>query len=299
MGSERFGQQDHGQLSWRHVGWSNAAGQQDSRGRGDGGCAQQSDRPEQPDCINGRSGVEIYQPGTDRNTIFENSIHDNGGAGISLMSGGNNAISAPLLMDFDLAKGIVNGMSCPQCDVLIYSDASDEGAVFEGKTIADENGGFTFKKGSKLNGPFLTATTTDPQGNTSGFSLPAITIQLQRGNGQPRTRLATKPSGDLDDNRLGNIFSDFWQPMDFQTLIETEITPAGMKLVKITMNQPEYYSTEQSGVLLYWDKPELYISPDFDSNISQLVSNGITIYYMLNFWDKANHPDGWEVENRF
>lgn len=111
--------------------------------------------------------------------------------------------------------------------------------------------------------------------------------------------LVTRPSGELEDNRLGNVFSDFWQPQDFQAAIESEIVPAGMKLVIITMNQAEYYSSEQSGVELYWDKPELFISPEFDSGISQLVSNKINIYYMLNFWDKANHPDGWKVANRF
>jgi hypothetical protein len=72
--------------------------------------------------------------------------------------------------------------------------------------------------------------------------------------------LVTRPSGELEDNRLGNVFSDFWQAQDFQAAIESEIMPAGMKLVIITMNQAEYYSSEQSGVELYWDKPELFIS---------------------------------------
>jgi hypothetical protein len=43
----------------------------------------------------------------------------------------------------------------------------------------------------------------------------------------------------------------------------------------------------------------LYISPEFDGYINELVSQKITIYYMLNFWDKANHPNGWNVQNRF
>jgi hypothetical protein len=146
----------------------------------------------------------------------------------------------------------------------------------------------------------LTATATDLQGNTSGFSFSIPpTVQIQSGNNQPRMRLVTRPSSDLEDNRLGGIFADFWQPVDFQTIFESHITTAGMKLVKITMNQAEYYSNAQSGVLLYWDKPELFVSPEFDSFIDQLISNKITICYTLTFWDKANHPEGWEVENRF
>ena len=259
--------------------------------------------PDNHIAFNGRSGVEIFQAGTIGNTIIENSIHDNVMAGIAIWEGGNNNQVTPILMDFDLVIGNVNGMACPYCEVLFYSDASDEGAVYEGQTTADEYGTFTFEKGSAFSGPSLTATATDPQGNTSGFSIPTtennFTMQIQSDNKQPRMILVTRPSGELEDNRLGNVFSDFWQPQDFQAAIESEIVPAGMKLVIITMNQAEYYSSEQSGVELYWDKPELFISPEFDSGISQLVSNKINIYYILNFWDKANHPDGWKVANRF
>jgi hypothetical protein len=253
--------------------------------------------------FNGRSGVEIYQAGTTGNTILENSIHDNGMVGIAIWEGGNNSQAAPILMDFDLALGNVSGMACPYCEILFYSDTSDEGSVYEGQTTADENGFLTFKKGFEFNGPFLTATATDPQGNTSGFSIPTagnhFMMQIQSGNEQPRMILVTEQSDNLEDNRLGKQRSGFWHAVNFQYLIEPEITSAGMKLVRITMNQAEYYSNEQSGVELNWDKPELFISPEFDSGISQLVSNEIKIFYMLSFWDKANHPIGWEVANRF
>ncbi len=259
--------------------------------------------PDNHIAFNGHNGVEIYQAGTVRNIIFKNSIHDNGMSGIVLTMGGNNNLTAPIVMDFDLGMGIVNGMACPSCEILFYSDTGDEGAIFEGQTVADEKGVFSFEKGSRFSGPGLTATATDLQGNTSGFSIPTtgnrIAMQLQSGNIQPRIVLPTKPSGDLEDNRLGGLWSDFWQPMDFQAVIDQEILPAGLKWVKITMNQPEYDSTAQSGVKLYWDKPELFISPEFDNYIDQLVSQKITIGYMLNFWDKANHPDGWEVQYRF
>lgn len=245
------------------------------------------------------NGVQIFLEGSVGNTIFKNSIHDNTMAGI----GGNNNLSAPILMDFDLAMGSVNGMACPNCDVLFYSDTSDEGAVFEGQIIANEIGVFSFEKGSEFRGPSLTATATDLQGNTSGFSIPTtgnhLTMQLQSGNDQPRIVLVAQQSGDLEDNRLGSLWSDFWQPMDFQGVIDDEILPAGLKLVKISMNQAEFSTNEQSGVGPNWDKPELFISPEFDDYINQLVSHKVTIYYMLNFWDKANHPDGWDVQYRF
>ena len=259
--------------------------------------------PDNQIAFNGHNGVEIFLEGSIGNTIFKNSIHDNGMMGIALQTGGNNNLATPILMDFDLAMGTVSGMACPNCDVLFYSDTGGEGAVFEGQTVADGEGAFSFEKGSSFGGPALTATATDAQGDTSGFSIPTtasrLTMQLQSGNDQPRTMLVTKPSDDLEDNRLGALWSDFWQPMDFQAVIDNEIVPAGLKWGKITMNQAEYYSNEQSGVVRFWDKPELFISPEFDDYISQLVSHKITVYYMLNFWDKANHPNGWDVKYRF
>ena len=253
--------------------------------------------------FNGRTGVEISRADTTGNTIFENSIHDNGMSGIDLGSGGNNNLTAPVLMDFDLAMGRMSGTACPNCEVLLYSDTGDEGASFEGQTAANEKGVFYFEKGSGFRGPVLTATATDPQGNTSGFSSPTegnrLDLHLQSGNVMPGNSLAARPSGDLEDNRLGGLWSDFWQPMDFQAVIDEEIVPAGLKWVKIAMNQAEYETGEQSGVKLYWNKPELYISPEFDDYINQLVSQNITIDYMLNFWDKANHPNGWAAPSRF
>jgi hypothetical protein len=106
------------------------------------------------------------------NTITQNSIHDNGSRGISLWEGGNSELSAPVILDFDLAAGTVSGSACPNCAVEIFSDSADEGEVYEGQAIADSNGVFDFAKGVSFTGPHLTATATDPDGNTSGFSSP-------------------------------------------------------------------------------------------------------------------------------
>ncbi len=259
--------------------------------------------PDNHIAFNGHNGIEILGADTVGNTILQNSIHDNGRNGIDLAEGGNENITAPILMDFDLDTGSLNGVACSNCEVMVYSDIETEGSRYEGRTIADDQGVFSLEKGSEFSGPALTATATDLQGNTSGFSIPTtgkrLTMQLQSGNILPRVVLLTKPSGELEDNRVGGLWSDFWQPMDFQAVIDQEIAPAGLKWGKITMNQAEYYSTEQSGVQLYWDKPELFISPEFDGYVDQLVSHKITIDYMLNFWDKANHPDGWDVKYRF
>ena len=259
--------------------------------------------PDNRIAFNGHNAIEILHDDTIGNTIAQNSIHDNGMDGIRLTEGGNENLTAPILMDFDLATGSVNGVACANCEVMVYSDAENEGIHFEGKPLADSQGVFAFEKDSAFSGPLLTATATDARGNTSAFSIPTVgsrrTMQLQTGNIQPRLPLETKPSNELEDNRLGGLWSNFWQLVDFQHVIDYEIVPLGLKHVRMTLNEGEYFSNVKDGVNIDWSKPELSIPPEFDNYIDDLVAHGITIHYVLTFWDKANHPNGWEVQARF
>ena len=66
------------------------------------------------------------------------------------------------------AASPVSGTACAGCTIDIYSDGADEGRAYEGSTTADAGGSFKFDR--KLAGPFVTATATDGQGNTSPFS---------------------------------------------------------------------------------------------------------------------------------
>jgi hypothetical protein len=54
--------------------------------------------------------------------------------------------------------------------VELFSNTGDQGLIYEGATVADLAGDFTFAK--KLSRPNVTATATDEAGNTSPFSLP-------------------------------------------------------------------------------------------------------------------------------
>ena len=108
--------------------------------------------------------VETY----DFNTICRNSIHSNAGPGIVLTDGGNQLLPAPVL--FTVTETSVPGIACPGCTVEIYSDAEDEGRVYEGSIIADAASAFTLIQPTGLTGPFVTAAATDPDGNTSEFS---------------------------------------------------------------------------------------------------------------------------------
>jgi parallel beta-helix repeat protein len=114
------------------------------------------------------SGVSVTH--SSYNTIRRNGIYSNGGKGIVISNNGNNMLSAPVITAVNSTA--VSGTACPRCILEIFSDAEDEGRVYEGSTIADASGAFIFSKGSYLTGPNVTATATDSDGNTSEFSAP-------------------------------------------------------------------------------------------------------------------------------
>jgi CSLREA domain-containing protein len=83
----------------------------------------------------GQAGVRV-DGGLAGNPINVNSIHDNAGAGIELVNGGNFELGAPTITQAS-CQGPVAGTSCTGCTVEIFSDAADEGRIYEGTTTAD------------------------------------------------------------------------------------------------------------------------------------------------------------------
>jgi hypothetical protein len=114
------------------------------------------------------AGVSIEQTGSI--TLRRNIIYNHEGKGIILSPLASQQIPAPTITAIT-PTGIA-GMTCSSCAVEIYSDYEDEGQFYEGSTIADAMGVFSFNTEVVLNGPFITATTTDLNGNTSEFSIP-------------------------------------------------------------------------------------------------------------------------------
>jgi hypothetical protein len=112
-------------------------------------------------------GVVIFLPETVENTITRNSISGNGLAGISIAQQSNGNIAWPT---FERTAYGISGSTLPYAAVEIFSDPSDEGAVYEGTVTADASGAFSWT-GTPV-GPMITATATDASGNTSQFSSP-------------------------------------------------------------------------------------------------------------------------------
>ncbi len=127
---------------------------------------------------NGRDGVRVEGATANGNTITANGIHDNGGKGIELVSGGNYELAAPAITSAN--SGGASGTGCAWCAIHLYSDTADEGAFYHGWTTADGSGNWSYS--GFLTGPNVTATNTGSCGqqiaaptgcnDTSEFSAP-------------------------------------------------------------------------------------------------------------------------------
>jgi parallel beta-helix repeat protein len=116
---------------------------------------------------NSRHGISVYGPSSSGNTITENSIYSNGGMGIELGDGGNLSLPAPVLTE--VTTDTVKGASLPHATIEVFSDLEYEGQVYEGATVAEGAGHFTFTVGTAFSLDHVTATATDGLGNTSEF----------------------------------------------------------------------------------------------------------------------------------
>jgi hypothetical protein len=116
---------------------------------------------------NHQRGVVILGEGAMNNTITRNSISNNQLEGI-LLNFGNDGIQAPTITL--VGAGYVAGAAPPQTTIEIFSDTGSQGAVYEGVTQADLLGNFGWYGSPQ--GPYITATATDINGNTSEFSFP-------------------------------------------------------------------------------------------------------------------------------
>jgi hypothetical protein len=230
---------------------------------------------------NGENGINIRDSSSIGNTIIQNSIHDNQGEGICLYQGSNADLDAPLIFDFDLVAGTMAGVASPNCTVEIFSDGKKEGEIYEGRTTADGAGTFNFNKRAPFSGPYLTATATDPDGNTSAFSAPTSgtsrSVILQEGNNLLRTQLQHKQSKELEDNRIGDMMS--LKPIhewSLDTVINT-----GLKWLRLTIDWFDWDEVDWNG----GEYSKYSVNPKQDKAITDLVDNDIKITYTLVFWD--------------
>jgi parallel beta-helix repeat protein len=111
----------------------------------------------------------IWLEGGQTNTIRRNSIYANPFKGIFLNIDANNNLPAP---NFSLNATGGIGTTCPSCTVELFLDEGNQGRFYLEDVVANDTGAFEFPALCPLQYPYLTATATDLQGNTSEFSDP-------------------------------------------------------------------------------------------------------------------------------
>ena len=110
----------------------------------------------------------IWLPGQ-MNTLRRNSIYSNTFLGILLVDGGNGNLPAP---NFSLDASGGSGTTCPNCTVELFLDAGNQGHFYYDSVIADSSGFFSISSRCPVPYPYMNATVTDLQGNTSEFNDP-------------------------------------------------------------------------------------------------------------------------------
>ena len=117
---------------------------------------------------NAEAGVNVHGGTAAGNAIRRNRIHGNGVRGIRLLNGANADIEPPVVSA--AGPGGARGTACAACVVEVFSDAAGQGRTWHGAVAADGSGAWSYS--GALAGPYVTATQTDADGNTSQFSAP-------------------------------------------------------------------------------------------------------------------------------
>jgi hypothetical protein len=131
--------------------------------------------------FNTGTGVVVSGATTTGNAIRGNSIHDNGGVEISLVSGANGGIAAPTVTA--AGAGGTTGTACANCEIDVFSDGAGDAEFYEGSTTADGTGNWGLV--AEIAGPNVTATASNAGGNTSQLSAPSIFTAESDGDGVP------------------------------------------------------------------------------------------------------------------
>ncbi|MDD5467083.1 MAG: right-handed parallel beta-helix repeat-containing protein [Anaerolineales bacterium] len=240
--------------------------------------------PENLIANNLEAGILMQGTKTTGNIVTGNRIFNNNGSGIQLKDGANHQVNAPIFISYDLESGFVSGVACVLCIVDIYSDQEGEGAVYEGSVQSDESGRFSLRKGVALNGPKLTATSSDEENGTSEFSQPTKSpslIQFQVFNYKPLSKFITKDASELEDTHIGG-----WNHFDrTETTYNTDYAwehanEFGLSWTRVTVEWPDWEEVQATGE---YSTMELPLAKKM--LVEALHKHDFDILFTLLYWD--------------
>ena len=102
------------------------------------------------------------------NQWSQNNLHDNFTGGVSLVTGTNDSIVAPVIVSATVST--VSGTAPPGSQVEVFSDYQKEGLYFEGRVAVSPTGQWSLAIGHEWRAPRMTAIAIDANGNASEFS---------------------------------------------------------------------------------------------------------------------------------
>jgi hypothetical protein len=113
-------------------------------------------------------GIRVDGGTSYHNTISKVSIYGNGGKGIENINGGNNDLPVPTLNQVPSCTYVSGTVPSMIGSIDIYSGPDDEGMIWLATVVPYSMGNFEWT--GDIPGPYVTATWTDGDGNTSEFS---------------------------------------------------------------------------------------------------------------------------------
>lgn len=209
---------------------------------------------------NGTNGIVVLGSLALENTITRNLISENAQNGICLVENSNNNITAPALTDF--TSGELQGTAVPMSTIEFFSDPSNQGRLFLGSAESNASGLFTFHVPDIPLYNNITATVTDPDGNTSIFS-------------QPITAGTDVQNVSITPVRF-NLETNFPNPFNPKTTIRFTIPKDGHTTLTIYNLKGEWIETLIDKVLSVGEHTIVWEPEDLTSGVylCQLRSSG-------------------------
>jgi hypothetical protein len=247
---------------------------------------------------NTNEGVAVYSfnSTTIRDAISRNSIFANGGKGIALYNGGNNTQPAPAISSAILGTATNTGGtnvagSLTAAATTLYAieffaspAGGDEGQFFVGSTTASTNGAgtvnFTANLASAIPaGYVVTATATDPNGNTSEFSATRTVTTIDAdGDGMPDNwenahLLNASSSTDANIDSDGDGFTNL---QEFRTGTDPQLSTSRFAISSIdrTAGNPRINFQALAGKTYRLEYRDDLVSGNWGTLVDQIFSAG-------------------------